>query len=158
VQTQASLAPDVHYALMAGTDSMLYWLARAAKLLRETAGRRQVHVAAEIPVDQSKVYRFEQYGDRPVERTSWPRHVDEMIHGYAGDLEIEDRAIWALAYRMWSENTDLPELADQIIQSRSQTDLAGALATPLEELAQAASPPPRESARTRRAPRRRAAS
>lgn len=82
-------------AMAQGT--MVYWLARAAKELREAAGRKQVHVAASMSKDQSTVYRFEQGG-------TVPRELDLFIAAYADDLEIEPMQIWARALELWKED------------------------------------------------------
>jgi hypothetical protein len=80
-----------------GHDAMIYWLARAAKEERLKRGRKQVHIAATIDKDQSTVNRFEQ-GEH------WPRDVDELLAGYAEDLDINAQDLWAKALKMWRES------------------------------------------------------
>jgi hypothetical protein len=75
---------------------MSYWLAAAARELREQADRKQVHVAAGADVDQSTVWRFEHSG-------TFPRNVDSLIAAYAEDLSMSPIEIWAKALEMWRE-------------------------------------------------------
>lgn len=82
---------------MAANGTMLYWLAIAAKELRERAGRKQVHIAASMSKDQSTVYRFEQGG-------SVPRDLDVFIAAYADDLEINPSQIWERALELWKQD------------------------------------------------------
>jgi hypothetical protein len=157
VETQAGLLGNLHYAFAMAEDSMLYWLARAAKQLREAAGRKQVHVAAALSIDQSSIYRFEQNGDDP-HRLAWPRSADGadgVIRAYADDLEIKDpRTIWGLALTMWRQKQDRPDLVDEILRGGPVAD---ELAGPVEELARAGGRPQRGSGRTHGESRRRAA-
>lgn len=84
---------------------MLYWLARAAKELREEAGRKQVHIAATMSIDQSSIYRFEQ-------GNAWPRQTDLVVAAYAEDLEIADaRDIWRRALDLWDAEGEAPTVA-----------------------------------------------
>jgi transcriptional regulator with XRE-family HTH domain len=107
VHAQASRPSPIEYAPNVGgarKDTMIYWLARAARELREANDRKQVHVAAELSMDQSSIYRFET-GE------SWPRHTDVVVAAYAADLDIEDpREIWELALRLWNEEGQAPTL------------------------------------------------
>lgn len=80
-----------------GKDAMIYWLAQAAKAERLRRGRKQVHIAAAIDRDQSTVNRFEQ-GEH------WPRDPDEILAGYAEDLEIDPWDLWARAVRLHAEH------------------------------------------------------
>jgi transcriptional regulator with XRE-family HTH domain len=73
---------------------MMYWLAQAARELREAAGRKQVHVAASASMDQSTVNRFERGETQPA-------HVDTMIAAYADDLEIQPIDVWQRAIDSW---------------------------------------------------------
>ncbi len=74
---------------------MIEFLAQAAKAAREAAGRKQVHIAAELSSDQSTIYRFEQ--------GRWPRDPDQLIAAYAEDLDLDPRDIWAEALKLWRE-------------------------------------------------------
>lgn len=112
-------------------NTMLYWLARAAKQARDAAGRKQVHIAASIDRDQSVVYRFEQ-------GTAWPRNPDLLVSGYADDLDVPPIEIWKQAITLWE--------ADAL----SPADVAAA-----EEAARAAEEAARASAEQRRASGRR---
>jgi transcriptional regulator with XRE-family HTH domain len=76
---------------------MIYWLAQAAKQERLKKGRKQVHIAAAIDRDQSTINRFEQ-GEH------WPRDPDEILAGYADDLEIDPRQLWAEAIKLWADS------------------------------------------------------
>lgn len=113
---QASRTLDLQDRATVGahhTDTMIYWLARAARELREGAEppRKQVHVAAALSIDQSTVYRFEQ-GE------SWPRQTDAVVAAYAEDLDIDDaREIWELALRMWKEHGEAPKLNELLERS-----------------------------------------
>jgi hypothetical protein len=78
---------------MEGTPAtMIHYLAEVAKEARERAERKQVHIAAQMSADQSRIYRFEQ-GDR------WPRDVEKIVSAYADDLDIEPAVIWDEAVR-----------------------------------------------------------
>ena len=105
-QSQAEDARDCHAHAVASPDAMLYWLAAAAKELREAAGRKQVHIAAEADRDQSTIYRFES-------AEGWPRITDRIVAAYAADLDITPLDIWQLALQRWSEH-----------QAKSPTELA----------------------------------
>lgn len=122
---------------------MLYWLATAAKQLREEAGRKQVHIAASLSTDQSSIYRFER-------TDTWTRDPDLLIAAYADDLDIEDpREIWELALTMWREQGAIPSLEGL---TREPETLAEALGGDADEQ------PPAKPSRGRRArPTRRAA-
>lgn len=88
------------------SDTMIFWLAQAAKQLRENhePQRRQVHIAAALSIDQSTIYRFEQ-GE------TWPQRTDAVVAAYAEDLGIADaREIWELALQLWREEGDMPDL------------------------------------------------
>lgn len=135
-------------------EHMLHWLARAAKRLREHAGRKQVHIAAALDRDQSTIYRFEQNGMPDGPFFGWPGETDAYIAAYADDLGIQDpKEIWKLALEMWAEGRDLP---DRIRELVPDDDVAAGLAGPVEELARGASRRAGGSGQRRRAPRRRA--
>lgn len=124
---------------------MLYWLATAAKQLREQHGRKQVHIAASRSTDQSSIYRFEN-------ADTWTRDPDLLIAAYADDLDIEDpREIWELALKMWREQGQAPSLESL---SREPETLADALEG---DDADAGEQPPATPVRGRRAKARRPA-
>lgn len=83
-----------HLVAVADTDSMLYWLARAAQRAREERGRKPVHIAASASVDQSTITRFEK-------GRAWPDKIEEIVNAYAADLEIPAVEIWAAAVDLW---------------------------------------------------------
>lgn len=84
---------------------MLHWLAQAARKARETAGRKQVHVAASADKDQSSIYRFEQ-GE------GWPRDTDLIVAAYADDLDCDPIEIWEQAISMWREAGEQARVAE----------------------------------------------
>jgi transcriptional regulator with XRE-family HTH domain len=84
---------------------MTFWLAAAAKELREAAGRKQVHIAATMSKDQSTVYRFEQ-GE------TVPRDLNLFVAAYADDLDIKATQIWERALELWHQSGDEATVAD----------------------------------------------
>lgn len=80
---------------------MMYFLAHAAREARTEAGRKQVHVAAEIDRDQSVITNFEK-------GKTQPRELDRIIAGYASDLEIPEYQLWERALTLWRENEGDP--------------------------------------------------
>lgn len=102
---QARAMRDTYRPAHMAQDTMLYWLAKVAKDAREAAGRKQVHIAAEIDRDQSAVYRFEQ-------GLAWPRDVDLLVAGYAADLDISPMDIWDKALQMWREQGSAATVED----------------------------------------------
>lgn len=130
-------------------DTFIYWLAHAAKELREKADRKQVHIAAAMSIDQSSIYRFEQ-------GRNWPRDPDLVVAAYAEDLDIDDpREIWELALTMWREQGQAATV-DELVSRRSG-GVSDQLAEPVEDLAREGRPSPPATGRTRRGPGRRAA-
>lgn len=85
---------------------MLKWLAAAARELREDQGRKLVHVGASADADQSTIYRFES-------ALAWPRKVDNVINGYADDLDTRPIEIWRRALELW-EADEAATAADAI--------------------------------------------
>jgi hypothetical protein len=77
-----------------GNRTMLFWLATAARECREEAGRMQVHIAAAMDTDQSRINRFEN-------ARSWPRDVDDVIAAYAAEADCEPHEIWQRAIDLW---------------------------------------------------------
>jgi transcriptional regulator with XRE-family HTH domain len=97
-----------HPALMAdgaNTNTMSFWLAQAARQIREAADVKQVEIAARMGrTDQSTVYRFEE-GNR------YSRDLDLMIAAYAEECGVGDpRGIWALAHELWMEHGRAPSV------------------------------------------------
>jgi transcriptional regulator with XRE-family HTH domain len=124
---------------MAG-NTMIHWLATAAKRLREEQRRKQVHIAAALSIDQSSVYRFEA-------GNNWPRDPDAMIAAYAEDLDIDDpREIWEMALELWCTEGEAPDVKELL-----RPGAGDRVAAPLEEAAQES-----RGARGGRAPTRRA--
>lgn len=113
-RTQAGTLTSGHAPGVPAEDTMIFWLARAARTLREQAGRKQVHVAAELGIDQATIYRFE-------EGTRWPRHADDIVAAYARDLDIDDpREIWRLAVDMWLEHGEAP-MSEDVTTPRAES-------------------------------------
>lgn len=96
-------------------DTMVYWLAQAAKELREAAGRKQVHIAASMSKDQSTVYRFEQGG-------TVPRDLDIFVAAYADDLDVRPSEIWARGLQLWRESGEEATVAE-LIKARDEASL-----------------------------------
>lgn len=134
-------------------DSMLHWIARAATRLREHAGRKQVHIAASLSMDQSTIYRFEQNGQPDGPIFGWPSRTDRYLAAYAEDLDVAQQDIWLLAMAMWKEGRDLPELVEELLPRGG----AAALSAPVEQLARASRSKRQRSAGTRAGRRRPAA-
>lgn len=96
-RTQAQAREDAYApGSMSAEGTMTFWLATAAKELREAAGRKQVHIAATMNKDQSTVYRFEQ-GE------TIPRELNLFVAAYADDLDITAIQIWERALELWRE-------------------------------------------------------
>lgn len=124
---------------------MIHWLAQAARQLREEAGRKQVHIAATMSIDQSTIYRFEQ-------GNTWPKRADLVVAAYAEDLDISDpREIWELAMRLWREHGEAPTVADLQEPARQRFEQA------IDEQAQSRRRGSGRSAETSRPTRRRRA-
>src|SRR4051812_21257163 len=87
-------SPVVSAVVMAPPDSMLPFLAAAARDARQERDRLQVHIAAELRVNEATINRFEK-------GKHWPRNPDRMIGAYAKDLGINAREIWEDALERW---------------------------------------------------------
>jgi hypothetical protein len=130
-QMQAQDAPTAYgHLTVPESESMVYWLAKAAKALREEKGRLQVHIGASASRDQSTIWRFEA-------GTTWPRDPDRIVEAYADDLHVSQAAIWQRAVELW--------IADD---RREQTGRE------LAEHAQQVRPPSGADGKGNRAPRR----
>lgn len=99
---------------------MMYFLAHAAREARTEAGRKQVHVAAEIDRDQSVITNFEK-------GKTQPRELDRIIAGYASDLEIPEYQLWQRALEMW-QAAQADDPLSQAVEAAD--DLARAPAAP----------------------------
>ena len=75
---------------------MLYWLGLVAREAREARGRKQVHIAASLSVNQETIGRFER-GE------AWPRNPDLTVVAYADDLDVDPRDLWGEAVRRWRD-------------------------------------------------------
>lgn len=73
---------------------MLTYLGAAARDARIRGRRLQVHIAAELGVDQGTIRKFEQ-------GKHWPRNPDAMVAAYARDLDIDPLDIWKDALKRW---------------------------------------------------------
>lgn len=105
---------------------MIYWLAQAAKELREAADRKHVHIAASMSKDQSTVYRFEA-------AAGWPRDTDVFIAAYADDLDITPLQIWERALKLWKEHgeqANVAELMERQKEKRAKKVRPGEAAVP----------------------------
>lgn len=111
LQARDALTPYGQLIVPEG-DSMVYWLAKAAKELREAKGRLQVHVGASASRDQSTIWRFEQ-------GAKWPRDPDRIVAAYAEDLRVHPSEIWSRAVQLWSES-DLRERTGQELVEHAQ--------------------------------------
>lgn len=94
LQLQAGISASAYGAPPMAANTMSYWLAVAAKQLREAAERKQVHIAAGADVDQSTVWRFEK-------QKTFPRDINAVVDAYAEDLDTQPIEIWAHALELW---------------------------------------------------------
>ena len=86
--------------------TMLYWLARACRELREAADVKPGDVAAVVRIDTGTVYRFEK-----AERL--PHKIDQLIAAYAYLCGIDDgREIWQTAVEDWMTKGGAPFLGE----------------------------------------------
>lgn len=96
-QARAQAHTGAYLAPVPDEENMLFWLARAARQARATAGRLQVHVAASASVNQSTIDRFEK-------GLAWPRNPDRVLKAYAEDLDVDSIDLWDAALRMWRDD------------------------------------------------------
>jgi transcriptional regulator with XRE-family HTH domain len=80
------------------SGGLLHWIGTVCCEARIAAGRRQVHIAAELGVNQATVARFER-------GQAWPRNPDLMVQAYADELDIAAVELWADAIRRWHDTT-----------------------------------------------------
>ena len=76
---------------------LLPWLGRACRAAREERGVVQVKIAAAIEVNQATIARFE-------DGIAWPRHPEELLMAYAGELDMDVRLLWVHAFVLWLEH------------------------------------------------------
>ena len=91
----------------------LPWLGRACRQAREERGVVQVRIAAAIEVNQATIARFE-------DGSAWPRRPEQVLMGYATELDIDMRLLWVQALVMWFE-------AEPVLDSESQERIRAAL-------------------------------
>jgi transcriptional regulator with XRE-family HTH domain len=91
----------------------LPWLGRACRQAREERQIVQVEIAAAIKVNQATIARFE-------DGTAWPRHPEEVLMAYAGELGVDVRMLWIHAFVLWFEN-------EPVLDKDSQAEIKAAL-------------------------------
>jgi hypothetical protein len=102
MNTTARDSPDVHPP--AG-QRFLYWLAEAAKQVREHAGVRPETVASILDVGIHRIDRFEK-------AENWPRDAEQLLAAYAAATGLEDaRDIYQRALDLWYEHGTAPLLS-----------------------------------------------
>jgi hypothetical protein len=83
----------------------LYWLAEAAKQLREHAGVRPETVASIMDVGIHRIDRFEK-------AENWPRDAERLLAAYAQCVGLDDaRDIYQRALDLWYEHGTAPLLS-----------------------------------------------
>jgi hypothetical protein len=83
----------------------LYWLAEAAKRLREEAGVRPETVASIMDVGIHRIDRFEK-------AENWPRDPDRLMAAYATATGLQDpREIYQRALELWHAHGTAPLLS-----------------------------------------------
>jgi transcriptional regulator with XRE-family HTH domain len=92
---------------------LLHWLGRACRQAREERNVKQVKIAAAIEVNQATIARFE-------EGSAWPRHPEEVLMAYAGELEMDVRLLWLHAFVLWLEH-------EPVLDKESQERIRAAL-------------------------------
>ena len=91
----------------------LPWLGRACRQSREEKGIVQVEIAAAIKVNQATIARFE-------DGIAWPRHPEDVLMAYAGELGIDVRLLWLHAFVLWLEK-------EPVLDEESQKGIRAAL-------------------------------
>lgn len=80
-------------------ETFIFWLAAAARELREQSNARLEHVAAAADEGVHVVRRFEKGDTKTI-----PRNLDRLIAGYAQVAGVDNpRDIFEMALRMWRE-------------------------------------------------------
>jgi predicted transcriptional regulator len=92
---------------------LLPWLGRAGRPAREDRDVVQVKIAAAIEVNQATIARFE-------DGIAWPRHPEEVLMAYAGELEMDVRLLWLHAFVLWLEH-------EPVLDQESQEQIRAAL-------------------------------
>lgn len=87
------LRPVPDYGSLVAYSHMIEFLAKVARDKRKGAEIKIARVAAAADLDTSTLYDFE--------RGSWPRDPDQMISGYAEELEIAPADLWREALELW---------------------------------------------------------
>lgn len=96
------------------TDRMGYWLGRAARSYRESAGVVRSQIAGAVAIDQSTVARFEA-------GQSWPRPLDEMLEAYAKLSGLDDaRDIWERALQLWEAARESGDAAGVALEALTE--------------------------------------
>ena len=72
------------------------WVAPAGRR-REEKNVIQVKIAAAIEVNQTTIARFE-------DGAAWPKRPEEVLMGYAAELDMDVRLLWLHAFVLWLEN------------------------------------------------------
>src|SRR5689334_16560913 len=91
----------------------LPWLGRACRQAREDRNVVQVEIAAAIKVNQATIARFE-------DGTAWPRHPEDVLMAYAGELGVDVRLLWIHAFVLWLES-------EPVLDKDSQVEIKAAL-------------------------------
>lgn len=86
----AATLPCVPPPVARTPDPLLVALARICREARVAAGRKQVHIAARLDVDQSTVARFERAG-------GWPQNIGSIVTAYAEELDLDQWELWQRA-------------------------------------------------------------
>jgi hypothetical protein len=96
---------DPHSTEAPAGQRYLYWLAEAAKQLREHAGVRPETVASIMDVGIHRIDRFEK-------AENWPRDAERLLAAYAQVVGLDDaRDIYQRALDLWYEHGTAPLLS-----------------------------------------------
>lgn len=97
-------------------DPLLDAITAVCRKAREDAERKQVHIAAQLDVDQSTVARWEK-------ALGWPRSPQTpgvVVQAYADELGLDPIDLWEQALKLWrasrSEREVVPPLPDALHQ------------------------------------------
>jgi hypothetical protein len=106
-------------------DSLMFWLGRVARQVREDSERMAVHIAAAVYVTESTISRFET-------GQTVPRKLDEIIAAYAAEADRAPAEIWGEALDAWNESrrsaakagsTDVKRILEEVaLRSRQRRD------------------------------------
>lgn len=81
---------------------MTYWLARAARELRESSGGNITQIAADHGVREVSVSRFER-------GLHVPKYLDAMIETYANETGHDPQEFWERALQLWDAHENAEE-------------------------------------------------